>query len=111
MCKAKEDGWNTLKFYGSDMQTALINQMKLDSDLREALRHEQFFVVYQAQVDREGNLLGAEALVRWRHPERRKCSCRSRAMERSPFFRPSEGVSDPELSGSLDVAEPLSLRG
>lgn len=70
MYRAKQQGRNTLKFYEAEMQSALVFQMALDVDLRAGLQLEQFFLVYQAQVDSRGQLLGAEALVRWRHPHR-----------------------------------------
>jgi EAL domain-containing protein (putative c-di-GMP-specific phosphodiesterase class I) len=70
MYQAKQQGRNTLKFYEPEMQSAIVFQMALDVDLRTALHLEQFFLVYQAQVDSGGQLVGAEALVRWRHPQR-----------------------------------------
>jgi len=70
MYQAKQQGRDTLKFYEAEMQSALVFQMALDVDLRAGLEFEQFFLVYQAQVDGGGQLLGAEALVRWRHPHR-----------------------------------------
>jgi diguanylate cyclase (GGDEF)-like protein/PAS domain S-box-containing protein len=70
MYQAKQEGRGRLKFYLPEMQQALVFQMTLDVDLRAGLHLEQFFLVYQAQVDRDGRLVGAEALVRWRHPQR-----------------------------------------
>jgi len=70
MYQAKQQGRNILKFYELEMQSALVVQLALDVDLRAALHLDQFFLVYQAQVDNSGQLLGAEALVRWRHPHR-----------------------------------------
>jgi diguanylate cyclase (GGDEF)-like protein/PAS domain S-box-containing protein len=70
MYEAKQQGRNSLKFYESEMQSTLVLQMALDVDLRAGLHLDQFFLVYQAQVDSSGQLLGAEALVRWKHPQR-----------------------------------------
>jgi EAL domain-containing protein (putative c-di-GMP-specific phosphodiesterase class I) len=42
----------------------------LDADLRRALKERQFVLFYQAQVNGDGRLTGAEALVRWQHPTR-----------------------------------------
>jgi EAL domain-containing protein (putative c-di-GMP-specific phosphodiesterase class I) len=42
----------------------------MEADLREAITHQQFSLHYQAQVDFAGNILGAEALLRWKHHQR-----------------------------------------
>ena len=53
------------------MQAAVTARVALETDLRRAVSgQEQFLLYYQAQVDSSGRLIGAEALVRWRHPER-----------------------------------------
>jgi diguanylate cyclase (GGDEF)-like protein/PAS domain S-box-containing protein len=70
MYQAKTEGRDRLKFYDAEMQSALVFQMMLDVDLRVGLHLEQFFLAYQAQVDQNGQIFGAEALVRWRHPQR-----------------------------------------
>ena len=70
MYQAKAAGRNTLRFFDPDMQAVLEARTALESDLREGLREGQFLLWYQAQVDSEGRLTGAEALVRWQHPRR-----------------------------------------
>ncbi|MDM8348044.1 EAL domain-containing protein [Pseudomonas sp. sp1636] len=70
MYKAKAAGRNTLRFFNHEMQTEVSARAKLESDLRQGLRERQFVLHYQAQVDQQGQLLGAEALVRWQHPSR-----------------------------------------
>jgi len=70
MYQAKAAGRNTLRFFDPDMQAALEARTALESELREGLREGQFLLWYQAQVDSEGHLTGAEALVRWLHPRR-----------------------------------------
>ncbi len=70
MYRAKEAGGNTLRFFDPEMQGAVMARAELVNDLREGLRENQFRLDYQAQVDREGRLLGAEALVRWHSPTR-----------------------------------------
>jgi EAL domain-containing protein (putative c-di-GMP-specific phosphodiesterase class I) len=70
MYQAKAAGRNTLRFFDPEMQAALEARTALESELREALREGQFLLWYQAQVDSEGRLTGAEALVRWLHPRR-----------------------------------------
>ena len=68
MYKAKESGRNTVCLFDPDMELALLNRVALNKDLREAVESEQLFLHYQAQVDDEGRVLGAEVLVRWQHP-------------------------------------------
>jgi diguanylate cyclase (GGDEF)-like protein/PAS domain S-box-containing protein len=70
MYQAKTDGRNTLRFFDNKMQTVLTLRTKLEKDLREGLRQQQLLLHYQPQVDLHGQLIGAEALVRWQHPTR-----------------------------------------
>jgi diguanylate cyclase (GGDEF)-like protein len=68
--KAKKDGKNKTCFFQEEMRSAIVKKASLVSDVRKALLNEQFSVVYQAQVDNVGRIIGAETLVRWRHPTR-----------------------------------------
>ena len=68
--QAKNAGRNTWRFFDPDMQAVIDARAKLENDLHQAIREDQFIVHYQAQVDAAGQLVGAEALIRWRHPER-----------------------------------------
>ncbi|MDR0776514.1 MAG: EAL domain-containing protein [Azonexus sp.] len=70
MYKAKELGKNTMCFFDPAMQTEIERRVLLERELRQALAEEQFVLYLQNQVDREGKLLGAEALIRWLHPQR-----------------------------------------
>ncbi|WP_295412788.1 EAL domain-containing protein, partial [uncultured Thiodictyon sp.] len=70
MYQAKAAGRNTLRFFNPDMQAALEARSALETQLRDGLRDGQFLLYYQAQVDGAGDLTGAEALVRWQHPQR-----------------------------------------
>ena len=70
MYHAKAAGRNTLRFFNQDMHQAVIDRAELESDLRLALRDQQFRMFLQAQVDRDGCPTGAEALLRWQHPQR-----------------------------------------
>ena len=69
--KAKEDGRGSCWMFDQAMNTEVQHRHAMERDLREALKKNQFIVVYQPQVDlATGALVGAESLVRWDHPER-----------------------------------------
>ena len=70
MYQAKADGRNTLRFFNPDMQARMSARVALEADLREALVRQEFLLYYQPQADNHGKMLGAEALVRWQHPQR-----------------------------------------
>lgn len=70
MFHAKARGKNTFVFYTSDMDTAGVERLRLETDLRKALERNELLFHYQPQVDtRTGTVVGAEALLRWQHPE------------------------------------------
>jgi len=68
--QAKAAGRNTLRFYDEKIQELVTAHLELDAELRQGLQMKEFILHFQAQVDRKGNLIGAEALVRWLHPQR-----------------------------------------
>lgn len=69
--KAKEAGRGTLAFFEDTMDRQLRDEMRISVELSRAIEQEEFFVVYQPQLDlADGHLVGMEALVRWRHPQR-----------------------------------------
>ncbi|MGO9770906.1 MAG: EAL domain-containing protein [Roseiarcus sp.] len=70
MYQAKSAGRNTLRFFDPVMQGALAARTVLESELRLGVHDRQFVLHYQPQVDGAGAFIGAEALLRWRHPER-----------------------------------------
>jgi diguanylate cyclase (GGDEF)-like protein/PAS domain S-box-containing protein len=72
MYEAKGSGRNTLRLFNPGMQAALSARMALENDMRQALHQceRDFELYYQPQVDRHGQVIGVEALVRWRHPTR-----------------------------------------
>ena len=70
MYQSKAAGRNTLRFFDPAMQAIVTERAALEVDLREALRLQQFILYYQPQVVGMGLLTGAEALVRWQHPQR-----------------------------------------
>jgi diguanylate cyclase (GGDEF)-like protein len=70
MYQAKKAGRNTLRFFDPKMQQAIHARVDLERELRKALDQKQFQLYYQVQVDISERPLGAEALIRWIHPER-----------------------------------------
>ncbi len=70
MYQAKQAGRQTHRFFDPEMQEAVKLRTLLERDLRRALNEGQFLLYYQPQVNATGCVIGAEALVRWRHPER-----------------------------------------
>ena len=70
MYQAKAAGRNALRFFDPRMQTALAERAALEADLRRGLDRDQLDLHYQPIVDIRGALVGAEALLRWRHPVR-----------------------------------------
>ncbi len=71
MYSAKERGRNNVQCYAEGMTTATQDRVRLESELHEALRGGQFELHYQPKVDTtSGRINSAEALIRWRHPQR-----------------------------------------
>lgn len=71
MYHAKEQGRNNFQFYSSNLNVTANERVILEGELRHAVDREAFVVYYQPQIDlRTGEMIGAEALVRWQHPLR-----------------------------------------
>jgi diguanylate cyclase (GGDEF)-like protein/PAS domain S-box-containing protein len=70
MYQAKAAGRGTVRFFDPAMQAALDTRAALESDLRGALERGQLHLYYQTQIDNSRGVIGAEALLRWKHPER-----------------------------------------
>jgi len=70
MYHAKNRGRNAISFYNEDMQRRADQRLTMERDLREALVQQQFSLHYQPQFDLNQQLIGAEALLRWQHPEK-----------------------------------------
>ena len=71
MYRAKWEGRNRYAVFETGMQEKMRSRLELEMDLREALAHDEFFLVYQPTIDLTTmRPRGVEALLRWRHPER-----------------------------------------
>lgn len=70
MYQAKSQGRNAVCFFDPTMQATMSASAAIGADLRMGLRQQQFEVHYQPQVDRLGEVVGVEALLRWQHPQR-----------------------------------------
>jgi len=71
MMKAKQQGGDHYEFYATAYNIGSSDRLALQTSLRYALEREELEVYYQPQVNlKTGEIFGAEALVRWQHPER-----------------------------------------
>jgi diguanylate cyclase (GGDEF)-like protein/PAS domain S-box-containing protein len=69
MYYSKQNGGNTFAFYSPEMNAAAVERLMLKSKLRRALERDELEIRYQPKVDlRNGRIIGAEALLRWRLP-------------------------------------------
>ena len=70
MYSAKELGRNNFRFFTQEMNSRAMERLTLENSLRVALEKKELFLVYQPQMDiATGQITGAEALLRWQHPE------------------------------------------
>ena len=71
LAQAKQLGGNNSQFYTADMNANALHRISLESSLRRAFDREEFVLHYQPKVDlNTWQIVGAEALIRWNHPER-----------------------------------------
>lgn len=88
MYSAKAKGRNTISFYHPDMQKYALDRLELEQDLRMAIREQQFILHYQPIYNDKLEIIGAEALIRWRHPVR-------------GMIQPNEFIPEAEESGLI----------
>ena len=70
MYRAKESGRNRCQFFNQEIQAQLQERARIESEFSSALERGEFLLKYQPQIDlRSGAVAGAEALLRWQHPE------------------------------------------
>ncbi len=70
MYRAKEQGRNNFQTFTAEMQARIDHRLSLETHLRKALERDEFELFYQPQVSlADGGIVGAEALIRWRHGE------------------------------------------
>jgi diguanylate cyclase (GGDEF)-like protein len=69
MYQAKAEGRNTVRFFAPELQVAINARTALEEELRIAIKQDQLLLYYQPLVN-NGRVIGAEALVRWMHPQR-----------------------------------------
>ncbi|MFZ0106586.1 MAG: bifunctional diguanylate cyclase/phosphodiesterase, partial [Thiobacillus sp.] len=66
--QAKDAGRNLVRFFNPAMQAAIDSRIVMEASLRRALSEGEFRLFYQPQVDQDGAVIGAEALLRWQPP-------------------------------------------
>ncbi|WP_141533568.1 GGDEF domain-containing phosphodiesterase [Bacillus cereus] len=70
MYSAKKEGNNAVCMYDETLSKKITRRLKLEQDLPNALENNELFLLYQPQVDsKTSKVIGAEALIRWQHPE------------------------------------------
>jgi diguanylate cyclase (GGDEF)-like protein/PAS domain S-box-containing protein len=71
MYRAKDLGRNNIQPFVPELNDKVVRRLSLESDLRRALENDEFFLCYQPQMDLiTRRMIGMEALIRWRHPQR-----------------------------------------
>ena len=97
MYSSKAAGKNALSFYDPQMQAAVSRRLQLEEDIRRGLAAGEFVMYLQAQAGASGQLEGAEALVRWQHPQR-------------GLLGPGVFIEIAERSGLIELMDLATLR-
>jgi diguanylate cyclase (GGDEF)-like protein/PAS domain S-box-containing protein len=70
MHQAKDQGGNRFRFFTAEMNRRMVERLRLDTNLRQALKKKELYLYYQPIIDLSSlKIVGAEALLRWRNPE------------------------------------------
>ncbi|MBK8816103.1 MAG: EAL domain-containing protein [Methylococcaceae bacterium] len=69
MYHAKNQGRDNFRFYSSELNASALENIKMEHELRGAIPKGEMRVYYQPKVDLTGQIVGAEALIRWQHAE------------------------------------------
>ncbi|MCP4413078.1 MAG: bifunctional diguanylate cyclase/phosphodiesterase, partial [Gammaproteobacteria bacterium] len=69
MYHAKKMGRNNYQFFSPELYLQAVERIHLESDMRRAIKQDDFMLFYQPQMDMEENVIGLEALIRWEHHE------------------------------------------
>ncbi len=71
MYQAKTDGRNNYQFFEKSLNVATVERFSLEQDIAKAITNDEFKLVYQPKIDvQTRSIIGAEALIRWHHPQR-----------------------------------------
>lgn len=71
MYRAKDQGGNALAFFSPEMRQVMMQRLEIEAGLRHALEHDELRLQYQPIIDSQsGQVIAAEALVRWAHPQK-----------------------------------------
>ena len=70
MYRSKMKNGNSCSFYDPELQALLENQAELETDIVRAIAHDEFSAYFQPQINANGKITGAEALIRWQHPSK-----------------------------------------
>ncbi len=68
MYMAKAAGGNAYRYFDAELQASLLQKSAFETELRQSIHRKQLHLLFQPQVNTEGRIVGAEALVRWNHP-------------------------------------------
>lgn len=68
MYLAKSAGGNVYRYFDAELQASLLQKSAFEADLRQSIHRGQLHLLFQPQVEASGRIVGAEALVRWKHP-------------------------------------------